>query len=571
MPRRVIFSSEMASLLHPSLLAFLGLLWGISGVYFPIIAPGVGEQLSWSLGALTTFFCLLSLIFHHFSHWTLSRILAKQKWKNGSLGFLGDLAQERECQASPLKEFLISLAGPLANGVLAVISFFLWNLQLGQAWNAAFLFLMIYNLFLGAINFSPFFPFDGGRMLLALLPWLGGKALVLWGRVSSLILSLWGLLLLFQKIQFGKECGFFALTLALLIMWETFGKTSPCPFKKNESPIPRWKILIFLLLLPLMLFSFLAFLPIPWGLEAPGEAAEVEGMVKVPEEILHQSRGHFLLTSVYSQTPILFSQLLYVGFDPAVDLVPPERVISREISPAQWTRKNFQDLEESQSNAIFVALNAAGYTATLEGEGAQVISIMEDSPSRGILKEGDLIVEAEGRKVTGPEDLSEALRSFTGEGKVQLKVKRGEETLKLEITPIYPKSPEEKPRLGIYVQAKGLILETPFPVEIFPQKIIGGPSAGLMFALTIYDLITPGDLTGGKLIAGTGTIERDGKVGPVGGVRRKVVSAQRAGAEYFLCPEENFDEALKYSGEIKVIKIKTFKDAINFLGGLKGD
>ncbi|MFQ5595639.1 MAG: S16 family serine protease, partial [Anaerolineae bacterium] len=100
------------------------------------------------------------------------------------------------------------------------------------------------------------------------------------------------------------------------------------------------------------------------------------------------------------------------------------------------------------------------------------------------------------------------------------------------------------------------------------QKIAGGPSAGLMFTLTIFNLLTPEDLTGGRRIAGTGTINLDGEVGPIGGVEQKVAGAEGAGAEYFLSPPENHEDALRVAEHIKVVEVATAEEAIQFLRGL---
>ena len=101
-----------------------------------------------------------------------------------------------------------------------------------------------------------------------------------------------------------------------------------------------------------------------------------------------------------------------------------------------------------------------------------------------------------------------------------------------------------------------------------PLRIIGGPSAGLMFALTVYNMLTPTDLTGGRKIAGTGTISPDGKVGPIGGVTQKVAAAEAVGAEYFLSPAENYPDALAVAKRIKVVQVTTIDEAIAFLQGL---
>jgi PDZ domain-containing protein len=122
--------------------------------------------------------------------------------------------------------------------------------------------------------------------------------------------------------------------------------------------------------------------------------------------------------------------------------------------------------------------------------------------------------------------------------------------------------------LGVRLQTVVTDTNLPFAVRIVPQKIVGGPSAGLMFALTIYDLVTPNDLTGGRLIAGTGTIDRDGRVGPIGGVEQKIAAAERAKAAYFLVPPENAEAALQVAKQIEVIPVATFQEALAFLQSL---
>jgi Lon-like protease len=120
----------------------------------------------------------------------------------------------------------------------------------------------------------------------------------------------------------------------------------------------------------------------------------------------------------------------------------------------------------------------------------------------------------------------------------------------------------------VLIDPDSLDFQFPIPVSIIPQRIAGGSSAGLMFTLTIFDLLTPEDLTGGRLIAGTGTITLDGRVGAIGGVRQKVGGAERAGAEYFLVPPNNYEEALAAARRIKVVKAATALEAIEFLQSL---
>jgi PDZ domain-containing protein len=121
---------------------------------------------------------------------------------------------------------------------------------------------------------------------------------------------------------------------------------------------------------------------------------------------------------------------------------------------------------------------------------------------------------------------------------------------------------------GHPVDIDGNNIQLPFPVEINHQKTFGGPSAGIMFTLGVYDMVTPQDMTGGRKIAGTGTINLDGKVGAVGGIPQKVVAAERAGAHYFLCPSRNYPDAQKHAERMQVIKVDNIQDAIDFLNSI---
>jgi PDZ domain-containing protein len=118
------------------------------------------------------------------------------------------------------------------------------------------------------------------------------------------------------------------------------------------------------------------------------------------------------------------------------------------------------------------------------------------------------------------------------------------------------------------IGSAGFDVQLPFPVEIVPEKIVGGPSAGLMFTLAVYNAVTSTDITSGRKIAGTGTISLGGTVGPIGGVQQKVAAAEAAGAEYFLSPVENYADALSVARQIIVIKVASVDEALTFLQGL---
>ena len=140
--------------------------------------------------------------------------------------------------------------------------------------------------------------------------------------------------------------------------------------------------------------------------------------------------------------------------------------------------------------------------------------------------------------------------------------------MELTVPLLPPASSSDTPKIGITIDSAGFDFKPPFPVSIVTQKISGGPSAGLMFTLTIYNALSAQDLTGGRKIAGTGTINLDGTVGPIGGVKQKVPAAEATGARYFLCPVDNYADAVSVARTIKVIKIATVQDALDFLHSL---
>jgi len=131
-----------------------------------------------------------------------------------------------------------------------------------------------------------------------------------------------------------------------------------------------------------------------------------------------------------------------------------------------------------------------------------------------------------------------------------------------------PATPNATPKLGIQIETAGFNYNPPFPVSIDTNKISGGPSAGLIFTLSVYNALISQDLTGGRRIAGTGTINLDGTVGPIGGVKQKIFAAEAVGATYFLCPVDNYADAVSVAHSLNVVKIATVQQAIDFLRSL---
>jgi PDZ domain-containing protein len=389
-----------------------------------------------------------------------------------------------------------------------------------------------------------------------------------------MLLAIWGTILVMQQARFSWPNGAGTLLFAALIFlpllrhpgWQW---NRPAPPRLGNRPVSIIvRGLVASLLIAGLLGITISLVPTNLGLEAPGIATDVTPMVDVPAEYRHPSAGQFLLTTVFSQTPITIGEWVVGQLSPVVRLVPPERIVPADETVQEVARRNFRMLDDSQMTAIAVGLQQAGYDATINGLGAMILAIMADSPAQNILQPGDVIVGVNGEPVETAAAVSAGLSLQAVQDSVQLQLERDGVPVTVTVPLLAPAEPEQPPRIGILLEDAGFETELPFPVGITPQKIVGGPSAGLMFTLTVYDLVTPQDLTGGRIIAGTGTINPDGTVGPIGGVQQKVAGAEFAGAEYFLSPSENFEDARTVARRIKVVEVASAAEAIQFLRSL---
>ena len=233
---------------------------------------------------------------------------------------------------------------------------------------------------------------------------------------------------------------------------------------------------------------------------------------------------------------------------PGDSVVPRESIYGPEVTGEEITERNDQLFALSQSDSIAAAMNELG----IPTEEAIVVTVVAGgSPADGIVKAGDQIVSVNAQDVKSPADVGKAVRKGEVGDTVTLEVLRVEEpgaeptkkTLEVvtEANP-HPKDPTGAPQpyLGIIV---GVAYEAPFDIE-FADANVGGPSAGMMFSLGIIDMLTEGQLNGGKHVAGTGTIDPEGNVGPIGGIQQKLVGARDAGAELMLAPQDNCSDVI---------------------------
>jgi Lon-like protease len=305
--------------------------------------------------------------------------------------------------------------------------------------------------------------------------------------------------------------------------------------------------------------------PTPYQVLLPGPVTDVQRLI---EPNPNPGKGALYLTTIYSD-PASVGEWLYAKVNPEAGIVPREEARPRDVDEKQYQKLLVSMMDESKVAAKVVALRAAGYEVKITGQGAEVRELAETSKAKGLLQPGDIVVAADGERIATSNDLIALLQSRKPGETVRLEVKRGESTETVDVP--LGESPDEPGRARVGIVVLTLLYEYQLPREVdLKTKDIGGPSGGLMFALGIYNAVGTGDITAGHKIAGTGTIATDGKVGAVGGVRFKVHAAERAGADVFLVPQDNLQEARQAAQHIRVVPVQTFGDALQTLQALAG-
>lgn len=340
--------------------------------------------------------------------------------------------------------------------------------------------------------------------------------------------------------------------------------------------IPKWPFVLAGSLLAVGI-ALAAIWPItvPYFALAPGPANDVTQFVEVDDPAA-ETGDLFFLTVTLKEVNLL--EYLVALLDDEVDLSPRETIRPTGVTQEELRSQNLSLMEQSKQNAIFVALTELGYEATFDGSGALVSGIIEGSAADGVLVVNDLIVEVNGSPVEFQTDAVDLIGGFRPGDVITLSIDRPQEDeferLVFDVT-LGPFMAVDEGGNEIVDEDRGMVgvllgngpSDIVFPVDvIIDSQNIGGPSAGLMFTLEIMNQLTPDDLTAGNRIAGTGTIDQDGVVGPIGGVRQKVFGAIDKGADYVLVPSANFAEAVEAAADdITVVEVATIDDALSFL------
>lgn len=297
----------------------------------------------------------------------------------------------------------------------------------------------------------------------------------------------------------------------------------------------------------------------------PGGAFSVTERVRVPAN-LRQESGDLSLTVVY-QRPATFPDALLQSARPGVRVVPYRAVIPVGQSEEESSRANRRLMDESQVSAAVVALKALGYAVGASGDGVRILSTLPGTPAAAQFIRDDVVTAIDGENVGTANEAVERIRRHRPGDAVSFSMRRGDQSLVVDlVTESTPGSPDQ-PRIGATIETINYRADLPIEVSIESGSVVG-PSAGLMFALGIYDALTPGRLGGTHRIAGTGTIALDGRVGPVDGIAQKIVGAENAGYDVFLVPIAVEAEARRAARTIQVVPIRAFDDALAALTGM---
>jgi PDZ domain-containing protein len=308
---------------------------------------------------------------------------------------------------------------------------------------------------------------------------------------------------------------------------------------------------------------FVVIAPTPYLVEQPGPVynllSDINGleMIDIKKQKTYPVKGVLdMLTVTMRGTSTKGASWLEVGWaklDPSMSIVNITDIYPKGWDDAKLGEQADLMMLDSQANAKSAALNLLGIPYKSQ---IKVTMVDKKGPAGLLLKASDTLLTVQGEKATGLEQVRKLIAETKGLRPVTLEVVRLGKKLTVNVL---PKLIDKEWRMGIYVQA---VPTFPFPMYVRVGNV-GGPSAGQMMALAIYDKLTPGSLTGGQKIAGTGTVTPEGQIGPIGGIKQKMHGAKRAGIKWFLAPSANCEQVVgNVPDGIRVVKVSTLQDSL---------
>jgi Lon-like protease len=305
--------------------------------------------------------------------------------------------------------------------------------------------------------------------------------------------------------------------------------------------------------------------PVPYVELGPGPTENTLGshdgkpIITIDGRAETASAGQLRLTTVNVRDNLTLLDAVRGWFSGNSAVVPRELVYPPDKTEKQVDEENANSFKESQTSAETVALRKLGYPVQVT-----VTEVSKGLPAEAVLKPGDVITTVDGAAVTSSQKLRDLIRAKPAGTSLQVGYTRDGVAAVAAIATVAGE--DGSPRLGVVIEHRQ---PAPFDVK-FDLDRIGGPSAGLMFTLGVIDKVDPVDLTGGVRIAGTGTIDDEGNVGPIGGIPQKLRGAKRDGATVFLAPAANCDEAKANAVKgLPMVRVATIDDALAALQALR--
>ncbi|GGK00903.1 hypothetical protein GCM10010123_33550 [Pilimelia anulata] len=324
-------------------------------------------------------------------------------------------------------------------------------------------------------------------------------------------------------------------------------------------------VLVGAVLVGLLLAGLLS-APVPYVILGAGPTVDTVGtekgkqVINVTGRATSDSAGQLRLTTVGVQGRTDLVAAIAAWFDRSEAVVPRELIYPPGRNEKEVDKQNQEEFARSQTSAETAALRHLGFPVRI-----RVSRIVPGGAAEGVLRADDVVTGVDGKKIDSGAALTAAIQAAPAGTRFRVAYERAGKPAAAAL--VSRGAGDDPPRIGVEIEQEQ---PHPFQLKIDVPEEIGGPSAGLMFALGIIDKLTPEDLTGGKVIAGTGTIDDAGKVGPIGGIPQKLVGARAAGATYFLAPADNCAEAAANPvAGLTLARVSTLDEALAALADIR--
>lgn len=308
---------------------------------------------------------------------------------------------------------------------------------------------------------------------------------------------------------------------------------------------------------------------VPYYSVSPGSLWDTSSLVLADKSKLHPPKGQILFTTVLAKDLTRLDKWI-AERDDDTDIIA-QAAFAGDMTPEENREFNYRLMSDSKQTAIAVALLRLGYEVDVTGTGAGVVEVAEDLPAAEVLGHGDTVVAVDGEPVFLAADLVAQIESRQPGDEVVLDIERLDGEKATETVALAEREDEPGTAiLGVVIETRDQELELPFEVDVAVGDV-GGSSAGLAMTLAVIDALSDGELTGGGRVAVTGTIDINGNVGPIGGIKQKAIAVADAGVEVFVVPLGDAEEARTSVPELEVVAVSTLDEALAALEALGGD